>query len=83
MTLLSEHVQDLIAKLLNTDPAKRLSAIEALQHPWFADYSPNLDIYTEKEKILIQKEYMRLNLKKPSHAGTQRNKERPSVASGK
>ena len=69
MTLLSDSVQDLISKLLTTDPKKRLSAVEALQHPWFQDTSSdNLDIYTEKEKQLIQKEYLRLNLKQSSHA---------------
>ena len=30
----SEGVKDLITKLLTKDPAKRLSAEEALQHPW-------------------------------------------------
>jgi serine/threonine protein kinase len=54
MTLLSDKVQDLISKLLVTDPSKRFSAIEALQHPWFDDKSSdNYDVYTEKEKQLI------------------------------
>ena len=32
---LSSHAKDLISKLLQYDPQKRLSAEEALEHPWF------------------------------------------------
>jgi len=53
----------LIACLLQTDPEKRLSAVETLHHPWLQQGDPDLDVYTEKEKQLIQREYMRLNLK--------------------
>ena len=50
-TLLSESVQDLIAKLLQTDPNKRLSAVETLNHPWLnQEIDADLDVYTEKEK---------------------------------
>ena len=52
-TLLSEDVQDLIRKLLQTNPDKRLSAVETLNHPWLQQGDPNLDVYTEKEKQLI------------------------------
>ena len=31
----SAEVQDLINKLIEKDPEKRLSAVDALQHPWF------------------------------------------------
>lgn len=56
-------MQDLISQLLQTDPDKRLSAVETLHHPWLQQGDPDLDVYTEKEKQLIQREYMRLNLK--------------------
>jgi len=46
-------VQDLINKLLQTDPNKRLSAVETLQHPWLGKTKSDLDVYTEKEKQLI------------------------------
>ena len=49
-TLLSEEVQDLISKLLQTDPNKRLSAVETLNHPWLQKAKPDLDVYTDKEK---------------------------------
>lgn len=57
-------MQDLIAKLLQTDPNKRLSAVETLHHPWLQSGDPDLDVYTDKEKQLIQREYMRLNLRR-------------------
>ena len=77
-TLLSEEVQDLISKLLQTDPNKRLSAVETLHHPWIQACDDELDVYTDKEKQLIQREYMRLNLKIGSsyarlHSGVKSN----------
>ena len=53
----------MIKSLLTVDPAKRLSAVEALSHPWMQKYDADLDVYTDKEKQLIQRDYMRLNLK--------------------
>ncbi len=67
-TILSEDVQDLIKKLLTVDQSKRLSAVQALEHPWLKDAPTEFDVFTEKEKNLIQKEYMRLNLKKSGFA---------------
>lgn len=37
----SEEAKDLIKKLLVVDPKARLSAEEALQHPWFAKIAEN------------------------------------------
>ena len=37
---ISENAKDLVSKLLVIDPKKRLSAVEALAHPWFSD--PNV-----------------------------------------
>jgi serine/threonine protein kinase len=31
-----EALSDLIKRLMNLDPAKRITAFEALEHPWFA-----------------------------------------------
>jgi len=37
----SREAKDLILKLLQTNPEKRLSAAEALEHPWFkTNYKP-------------------------------------------
>ena len=83
-TLLSEDVQDLIRKLLQTNPDKRLSAVETLNHPWLQLGDPNLDVYTEKEKQLIQRDYMRLNLKLGQHHNNNRVQSGyKSTASGK
>lgn len=31
---ISEYAKDLVAKLLTSDPERRITAAEALQHPW-------------------------------------------------
>eukprot|EP01103_Thecamoeba_quadrilineata_P018673 TRINITY_DN722_c0_g1_i1.p1 TRINITY_DN722_c0_g1~~TRINITY_DN722_c0_g1_i1.p1 ORF type:complete len:336 (-),score=69.24 TRINITY_DN722_c0_g1_i1:41-1048(-) len=36
---ISQQAKDLITKMLNTDPAKRLSSAEVLQHPWVSAQS--------------------------------------------
>ncbi len=41
----SDDVMDLISKLLVVDPAKRLSAEEALKHPWLSSDFPHKDIH--------------------------------------
>ena len=46
----SESVRDLIGRLLTVDPSKRLSAKEALEHPWLKDAATYIaDLFTEKE----------------------------------
>jgi serine/threonine protein kinase len=56
-------VKDLISKLLCVNPLKRLSAEEALKHPWFKDVKEVMqDIFTEKEKAIILKDYHRLKI---------------------
>ncbi len=35
----SDEAQDLVRKCLTYDPAKRVSAEDALQHPWFTKYA--------------------------------------------
>lgn len=59
---LSEVAKDLISKLLQTDVKKRLSAYEVLGHPWLKDANVEMDIFTQKEKDLIQKEYLSKNI---------------------
>lgn len=48
---------------MKVDPKERLSAEEALQHPWLRDAPTFLpDLFTEKEKAIILQDYNRLNL---------------------
>ena len=44
--LLSPHAKDLISRLLQYDPKKRLSAEEAIEHPWFKTAE-----FTKKDKV--------------------------------
>ena len=49
----SSEVKDLISKLLVYEPKKRLTANEALQHPWFKKTNPNILYYNiPKNEIL-------------------------------
>lgn len=59
---LSECVVNLIKQLLEVDPKKRLSAFEVLSHPWLKDAPAEFDIFTQKEKDTIFKEYLSKNL---------------------
>ena len=48
----SNEVQDLVKKLLEVDPVLRLSAAQALKHPWFTKFkAKSLYNNIEKEKI--------------------------------
>ena len=48
----SNEVQDLVKKLLEVDPVRRLSAAQALKHPWFTKFkAKSLYNNIEKEKI--------------------------------
>jgi len=48
---------------LCVNPQVRLSAEEALKHPWFKDCKEVMkDVFTEKEKAIILKDYKRLTL---------------------
>lgn len=59
---LSDSARDLIAKLLTVDPKKRLCAYEVLGHPWLKDAEDTMDIFTQKEKDSIQREYISKNI---------------------
>jgi len=61
-TKLSEHAKNLIHSLLTVDPRKRLSAVEVLSHPWLKDCKAELDVFTQKEKDVIHKEYLSKNI---------------------
>lgn len=41
----SEEVKDLISKLLEVDPIKRLSATDALKHPWLSGDFPHKNVH--------------------------------------
>ena len=54
----SEEVRDLLTKMLEVDPKKRISISGILSHRWFSDYDPNICLLDDNEKKLITKEFL-------------------------
>jgi len=53
---ISKNAIDLLNKLLEIDPKKRINVQEALNHPWFLDRNENRNIlFTKAELILLSK----------------------------
>lgn len=52
---ISEEAEDLLSKILETDPNKRLTSDQILEHPWMnfneATFKNNFDLFTQSEKI--------------------------------
>ena len=53
----SEEARDLMMRMLQKNPGKRLTAAEVLDHPWFDEVEENLNIFDEQEMDLIRKEF--------------------------
>jgi serine/threonine protein kinase len=53
----SEEARDLMQKMLQKSPNKRLTAEEVLEHPWFEEVDEHIDIFDEQELDLIKKEF--------------------------
>ncbi len=55
----SEEARDLMQKMLQKNPNKRLTALESLEHQWFvdADALGTVNIFDEQELDLIKKEF--------------------------
>ena len=51
-----ELLQDLIQKCLQTDPAKRISAADALQHQWFKSGESELKQRTPDDQLSLSNE---------------------------
>ena len=54
---ISNDAQDLLKKILEVDPKKRLTIPQILCHKWFSDYEPNTEVFTKEEKEAIKKEF--------------------------
>ncbi len=53
----SEESRDLMQRMMQKNPNKRLTAEEALDHPWFDDVDEHINIFDEQELDLIKKEF--------------------------
>ncbi len=49
--MVSDECKDLINKMLVRDPKKRLSAVQVLQHPWFAKFVSSLEVPDEVDRL--------------------------------
>ena len=56
---ISADARDLLRKLMEKDPIKRISVAQVLKHPWLEDAldSADLELFTEQEKQYIQTEF--------------------------
>ena len=59
-----EKAVDLIHKLLEFNPNKRINAEEALQHPYFSDFFDKKDLIVKRTPIFME---VNENLKLESH----------------
>ena len=67
---ISEASRDLLKKILEPDPRKRLSIPEILVHPWFADLKEGLEMFNEQEKEKIKIEFSYNDVKKNKNIET-------------
>nr|QJD55598.1 snf1-related protein kinase [Euplotes vannus] len=61
---ISEEARDLLKKILEVDPKKRLTIPQILDHPWFKDCDDNLEVFTDIEKEKIKQEFSYGNVRK-------------------
>ena len=54
---ISIEARDILRKLLEINPQKRITYEQIYRHPWLADVNPNLDLFNEQEREMIKKEY--------------------------
>jgi len=59
----SESARDLMQRMLQRNPNKRLTAEEVLGHPWMDDVDEHLNIFDEQELDLIRKEFTYVSCK--------------------
>ena len=54
---ISTEARDLLQKMLECDPKKRITTAEILNHIWMQDVSESLSLFTEAEKETMKKDY--------------------------
>ena len=54
---ISKEARDILSGLLEKDPAKRLTTLQIMAHPWMADAKDTVELFTQAEKNYIRSEY--------------------------
>ena len=54
---ISEEARDLIRGMLEWDPNKRLTTEQILQSKWFDNVDLNIEIFSDEEKSVINREF--------------------------
>lgn len=55
LTAASENAKDLLYRMLEKDPKQRISALEALYHPWFkSDETIILDLIIQNDQAVMR-----------------------------
>lgn len=56
---ISMEARDLLSRLLEVDPDKRINVAEILRHPWMTDAleAHQVELFTEQEKQYIKAEF--------------------------
>ena len=60
----SREFKDLVRKMLDVTPGKRLTAEQVLAHPWFNTTPTFVEIMNEKERQLIRIDFSKKNISK-------------------
>ncbi len=53
----SPEARSLIKRMLEVDQNKRITTLNILEHPWFKGTKEHIDIFTDTEKNIIEKEF--------------------------
>jgi len=69
---ISNEARDLLKKMLDIDPRKRITGQEILLHPWLQSSAldPKINLFTEQEKDSIRKEYSYVHKNNGTETGT-------------